>query len=88
MSKNDLYWEEEKPQSLLDVHRQINEKLLIKVEVLDFVDLNFVESSQIVISDMAESSKPCEVGEANKLARIQNYDVWKIKMEAILKRER
>jgi hypothetical protein len=37
---------------------------------------------------MAESLKSCEVGEPNKLAGIQNYNVWKIKMEAILRRER
>jgi hypothetical protein len=37
---------------------------------------------------MTESSKPCEVGEANKLVGILNYNVWKIKMEAILRKER
>jgi hypothetical protein len=37
---------------------------------------------------MTESTKPCEVGEANKLLGIQNYNMWKIKMEAILRRER
>jgi hypothetical protein len=38
--------------------------------------------------EMTESSTPCEVGEANKLIRIQNYNVWKIKIESILRRER
>ena len=98
MCKNDTYSEEENAQSSLDNHKQTEEKLLVK-EVLDLTDLdlvessqivvsNLVESNQIVVSDMAESSKPCEVGEANKLAGIQNHNVWKIKMEAILRTER
>ena len=37
---------------------------------------------------MAKNNKHCEVGETNKLSRIQNYNVWKIKMEAILRREK
>jgi hypothetical protein len=98
MSKNSIDWEEESAQSQLHDHRQTDKKPLVKTEVLDF-DLDLgessqivvsecAESSQIVVSNMAESSKSCEVGEANKLAGIQNYNVWKIKMEAILRRER
>jgi hypothetical protein len=45
MSKNDSCWEEEKPQPSLDVYRQTNEKLLVKIEVPDFADLDLVESS-------------------------------------------
>jgi hypothetical protein len=37
---------------------------------------------------MTKGSKPCKVGEANKLVGIQNYNVWKKKMEAILRKER
>ena len=37
---------------------------------------------------MSENNKHREVGETNKLSGIQNYNVWKIKMEAILKREK
>ena len=37
---------------------------------------------------MAESSKSYEVGEYNKLSGLLNYNVWKIKMEAVLRREK
>jgi hypothetical protein len=37
---------------------------------------------------MFEGGKSCKVEESNKLAGAQNYTVWKIKMEAILRRER
>ena len=37
---------------------------------------------------MPMNNKHYEVGETNKLSGIQNYNVWKIKMEAILRREK
>jgi hypothetical protein len=37
---------------------------------------------------MSEPSKHCEIGETNKLQGLQNYNVWKIKMEAIFRREK
>jgi hypothetical protein len=37
---------------------------------------------------MTESTKHCEIGESNKLQGLQNYNVWKIKMEAIFRREK
>jgi hypothetical protein len=64
------------------------EKPKVKVEFSEFSDLDFFEHNQLAVVGMTKSSKPCEVGEANKLIGIQNYNVWKIKMEAILRRER
>ena len=40
------------------------------------------------LKSMAESTKHCEIGETNKLLGLQNYNVWKIKMEAIFRREK
>jgi hypothetical protein len=37
---------------------------------------------------MSDSTKHCKIGEPNKLQDLQNYKVWKIKMEAILRREK
>ena len=37
---------------------------------------------------MTNSTKHCEIGESNKLLGLQNYNVWKIKMEAIFRREK
>jgi hypothetical protein len=37
---------------------------------------------------MSDSTKYCETGEPNKLQGLQNYNIWKIKMEAIIKREK
>ena len=37
---------------------------------------------------VVESSKHCEVGKSNKLSGLQNYNVWKIKMEAVFRQEK
>ena len=37
---------------------------------------------------MSKNNKHYEIGETNKLSHIQNYNVWRIKMEAILRREK
>ena len=39
-------------------------------------------------ANMTDSTKHCEIGESNKLQGLQNYTVWKIKMEAIFRREK
>ena len=56
------------------------------------VDLHLDSSNRNVsILDprrMMDSTKHCEIGESNKLLGLRNYNVWKIKMEAIFKREK
>ena len=37
---------------------------------------------------MSDSTRHYEIGEPNKLQDLQNYNVWKIKTEAILRREK
>ena len=39
-------------------------------------------------NSMSESTKHCEIGESNNLQGLQNYTIWKIKMEAIFRREK
>lgn len=34
-----------------------------------------------------EKSLKCDVGELNKLLKVKNYYIWKLKMSAILKKD-
>jgi hypothetical protein len=47
-----------------------------------------LDSRPIDHKRMFGSTKHCEIGEPNKLQGLQNHNVWKIKMEAILRREK
>jgi hypothetical protein len=51
------------------------EKHKVKLELLETPDLERFEDRQVATIDMTESTKPCEVEEANKLLSIQNYNV-------------
>ena len=61
-------------------------------ESLEMSDLRLeasLQNNRVLYSYlMAESSKSCEVGESNKLSGLLNYYVWKIKIEAVLRREK
>jgi hypothetical protein len=69
---------------VIDQIIEIDPDLQVDEEVESILDLLI----EIEPDDMAESSKSCEVGEANKLLGVHNYGVWKIKSEAIYRRER